>query len=93
MNSLPIPNYTQIPNFILDEKMSELSHSEFKVIMLILRYTIGCTKNVAIISHEEICKKCGIEMVDFYECCDKLTQWIEFDHGEKSTEFELLEVL
>jgi len=35
------PNYTQYPNVILDECMSQLTHTEFKVISAIIRMTFG----------------------------------------------------
>lgn len=38
-----VPNMTQTPNFILDEWMSILSGPEFKILMILVRQTIGWT--------------------------------------------------
>jgi hypothetical protein len=38
------PNFTQIPNYFLDELMSELSDSELKVLLYIMRRTYGFQK-------------------------------------------------
>ncbi|MDV3349958.1 replication protein [Leptothoe sp. LEGE 181152] len=38
--TIPSPNYTQVPNLILDN-MQDLSKGEFKVVMAICRYTLG----------------------------------------------------
>ena len=35
------PNYTQVPNVILDEMMADMGHAEFKVVMAIIRGTAG----------------------------------------------------
>ena len=39
-----IPNFTQIPNIILDEYISELGHAEIKVLLYICRRTYGFQK-------------------------------------------------
>lgn len=87
MVSLPIPNYTQVPNFIIDEKMSELSPSEFKVIMLILRYTAGFHRRSASISFSHFEKKCNVSKKWTIECCKKLESfgWIKVIHGDGMT--------
>jgi len=48
-----IPNFTQIPNFILDQLMSTLSDSEFKCIMYIARRTYGFQKDTDRISYTQ----------------------------------------
>ncbi len=40
-----IPNTTQIPNLILDEVMPQLSDTEFRVLMVICRQTLGWIEN------------------------------------------------
>jgi phage replication O-like protein O len=48
------PNYTQVPNVFLDELMSELTGSEFKVLMYITRRTFGFGKRSDNISLNQI---------------------------------------
>lgn len=48
------PNYTQTPNIYLDELMSELTGSEFKVLMYITRRTFGFSKRSDNISLNQI---------------------------------------
>jgi phage replication O-like protein O len=44
------PNYTQVPDVILDELMAKLSGAELKVLLYIVRRTFGFQKDVDIIS-------------------------------------------
>jgi hypothetical protein len=44
MNKLLIPNTTQIPNVVLDDLMPQLSGSELKVLLAIVRKTYGWQK-------------------------------------------------
>lgn len=48
------PNYTQVPNIFLDELMSELTGSEFKVLIYITRRTFGFGKRSDNISLNQI---------------------------------------
>lgn len=59
MNKIEKPNYTQVPNIILDN-MHELTGSEFKIIMLICRKTFGWHKEKDKISLSQITKNTGI---------------------------------
>ena len=43
-NNLFNPNFTQVPNFILDFMMADTSCSEFKVLMYVCRRTYGFHK-------------------------------------------------
>ena len=43
--SYPKPNYTQIPNLLLDDDMPEMSHAELKVTLAILRKIVGFHKD------------------------------------------------
>lgn len=51
---LEVPNHTQIPNVIIDQLMSELSHAQFKVLIAICRKTIGWHKQSDYISISQI---------------------------------------
>lgn len=55
-----VPNYTQIPNTILDYWMKELSPGEFRVIMSICRKTFGWHKNDDEISNRQLSEHCGL---------------------------------
>lgn len=52
MNELK-PNFTQIPNLVLDELMSELTNAEFRVLMYICRRTYGFHKESDRISYSQ----------------------------------------
>lgn len=41
---IPAPNYTQIPNILLDSLMMDLSHLELKILLFICRKTFGWHK-------------------------------------------------
>jgi phage replication O-like protein O len=53
------PNYTQVPNVILDN-MAEFTHVEFKVVMLICRYTFGFHREKHRLSYSFIERACGL---------------------------------
>ena len=57
---LEVPNHTQIPNVIIDQHMSELSHAQFKVLMAICRKTIGWHKQSDYISISQIVELAGV---------------------------------
>jgi hypothetical protein len=50
------PNFTQIPNYFLDEVAHTLSHSEMRVAMYIMRRTYGFRKESDKVSISQICK-------------------------------------
>jgi len=54
------PNYTIIPNIILDKMMSEMSESEFRVVIAICRKTFGWHKDKDRISISQIEKLTGL---------------------------------
>jgi hypothetical protein len=85
--SLPTPNYTQVPNFIIDEMMAKLSHSEFKVAMLILRQTVGYHRREAFISYTKFETTCGVSARWALKCTQKMEKlgWIEVVHGDRNT--------
>ena len=94
MSNLPLPNFTQVPNFIIDDKMRELSHAEFKIITLILRYTTGYHRRKAYISYNHFEEKCGVSKKWVQECCNKLESfgWIKITRGSV-TNSNLYEIL
>lgn len=53
-------SFTRIPNEIIDFYMGKLSHAQFKVLIFILRKTLGWNKKSDIISLSQITSACGI---------------------------------
>lgn len=60
MNKFQAPNYTQIPNEIIDSFMTKASPAQFKCVMLILRQTLGWHRQAAEISLSLFEQKTGI---------------------------------
>lgn len=54
-----ILNSTQIPNYLLDEAMPNLTDTEFRVVMIIARQTYGWHKESDQISYSQLVKKTG----------------------------------
>lgn len=67
-----LPNTTQTPNDILDNSMKELSGSEFKVIMAILRKTLGWHKWADYISISQIMEATGLSNRQCIDCVNSL---------------------
>lgn len=45
MNNKLNPNFTQIPNYLFDELMTNISHAELRVLLYVMRRTYGFQKN------------------------------------------------
>ena len=56
---IPLPNYTQIPNVLLD-CMYDFTHTEFKVLMFICRKTFGFHKEKHLMSWSYLEQGCGL---------------------------------
>jgi phage replication O-like protein O len=56
---MKIPSHTQVPNYIIDEFMTKLSHAEFKIAIAICRKTVGWHKQSDFISLSQIRKMTG----------------------------------
>ena len=54
------PNFTQVPNLLLDEHMSEMSCAELKVTLVIVRKTIGWQKDTDSISLSQLEEATGL---------------------------------
>lgn len=52
---IPSPNGTIVPDVVLDWIMSDLTNAEFKVLMYIIRRTLGFKKEADAISIDQIC--------------------------------------
>lgn len=94
MSNLPLPNYTQVPNYIIDQWMGKLTHAEFKVIILILRYTAGYHRRQASISYNHFEEKCGVSKRWVRDCCLKFESlgWLKIEHGDEknANRYEIL---
>lgn len=79
--------FTQVPNFLIDEFMAKLSHSEFKLIMLILRLTAGFHRQEAAISFKQFETQTGVTEKWSRECIKKFEKlgWIKVIHGNHKT--------
>ena len=60
MTSIPAPNYTQVPNIILDSMMMDMGEAEFKIVMAIVRNTFGWHKKRKRMSLTYIMKATGM---------------------------------
>lgn len=58
--SIPVPNYTQIPNVIFDHWMKVLNPSEFTILMCLCRKTFGWHKASDRISKNQLMKATGL---------------------------------
>jgi phage replication O-like protein O len=54
MANIPKPNYTQTPNIFFDEIIKELTFSELKVMLVVMRKTFGWQKKKDKISYSQI---------------------------------------
>jgi phage replication O-like protein O len=59
MTKIPKPNYTQVPNVILDN-MAEMGNAEFRIICAIARKTFGWQKTIDRISLSQLCAITGL---------------------------------
>jgi len=94
MTRIPLPNYTQTPNYIIDHWMQKLTHAEFKFIMLVVRYTCGYHRRSAKISYSHFKERCGIDRGTAIRISKKFEEmgWIHIYHGDHQTtnEYEIL---
>ena len=59
MNIIPKPNFTQVPNILLDS-MAEFTHTEFKVLMFVCRHTFGWQREKKKMSFSYVMEGCGL---------------------------------
>lgn len=67
------PNYTQVPNTILDA-LSEFSDLELRVILTVCRQTFGWHRDRAVMSISFLKKATGISNVSVIKACDSLAE-------------------
>jgi len=69
---IPAPNYTQIPNFLLESLMMDLTHLELKILLFICRKTFGWHKVRDHISLSQFEKNFGSSRSHLKEAIDSL---------------------
>ena len=60
MKTIPKPNYTQIPNIMLDSMMQDMGEAELKVVMAIARQTFGFHRKRKMMSLSYLAKATGM---------------------------------
>lgn len=66
------PQYTQIPNDLLDKKMQGLGLGELKVLLVIFRQTVGYHKNSRRISRTKLAGMAGVSKSTLHDAIDSL---------------------
>jgi hypothetical protein len=75
MSSFPLPNYTPLPNYIVDNGwLQKLSHAEYNVFTVIIRFTTGYHRREAYISYNTFEKLSGVSRRWVVECTKKLIE-------------------
>ena len=74
------PNYTQVPNEFFDEMIPNLKEGELRILLVIMRQTLGWKKERDRISLSQIAKKTGMERKSV---CRSLKSLIELGLVEK----------
>jgi hypothetical protein len=84
------PNYTQVPNELFDELMQNLAGSELKILLLIIRKTLGFSladgsrKKSDLVSVSQIKKYTGLESAQIIESLKKLENKYQLIQSIKS---------
>lgn len=91
MSKIPKPNYTQIPNVILDH-MADMTNAEFRVITAIARKTFGWQKTTDMISLSQLCELTGLSRQGVIDGTAKAIAngWVEKVECGNSFEYSLL---
>ena len=94
MSGFTSPNYTQVPNDLFDALMSEMNGSELKVVLAIVRQTIGYHRERVVFSQSKIAKMTGLSyrvVIEAAEQAEKrgLIRRLNKDNGS-SAEWELI---
>jgi phage replication O-like protein O len=91
MKLIAPPNYTQVPNVILDA-IAELEGSELAVVMVICRETFGWHRTTAELSLTDFEKATGLSRRGVRNAIDKLTsrQWISRTKNGQGARYEMM---
>lgn len=58
--SYPAPNYTQVPNILLDDHIKKMAEAELRVVLVIVRETFGWHRKQHKISLTQLCQATGL---------------------------------
>lgn len=83
--AIPEPNFFQCPNIIIDEYLKELSGSELKCFLFIVRKTKGWHKDVDAISISQFVESTGLSNRAVIDACNSLVErgFIFQDAGQR----------
>jgi phage replication O-like protein O len=94
--SFSLPNYTQVPNTFLDHMLPFLKEGELKVLLVIIRKTMGYHKYRDIISLTQLEKFTGMTRSNILYAVRKLvskgviSKEVSGSNGKQSTHYELV---
>lgn len=73
MSKIIVPNYTQVPNVVIDDLASKLSDSAFKIYVVLIRKTKGWEQKRDAIAISQFCEITGKSKPTVIKCLDELT--------------------
>lgn len=81
--------FTMIPNFIFDEYLESLSEGELKILMMILRKTVGFDKKSDEISYSQFIARSGLSRSTISHAIKELTKkgLVEVDRSRRTNEY------
>ena len=91
--AIPEPNFFQCPNIIIDEYLKELSGSELKCFLFIVRKTKGWHKDVDAISISQFVESTGLSNRAVIDACNSLVErgFIFQDIGQRGVKLFTLD--
>lgn len=92
MSKVYVPNYTQVPNIVIDEHMANLSDAAFKIYVLLIRKTKGWDKTKDAISLSQFVQISGLSRPTVVKALDQLISYNLIKKNQKTpfgNEYEL----
>lgn len=92
MSKVYVPNYTQVPNVVIDEHMANLSDAAFKIYVLLIRKTKGWDKTKDAISLSQFVQISGLSRPTVVKAIDQLISYNLIKKNQKTpfgNEYEL----
>lgn len=72
MSKIIVPNYTQVPNIVIDDLAAKLSDSAFKIYVVLIRKTKGWEQKRDAIAISQFCEITGKSKPTVIKCIDEL---------------------
>lgn len=72
VSKIIVPNYTQVPNVVIDDLASKLSDSAFKIYVVLIRKTKGWEQKRDAIAISQFCELTGKSKPTVIKCLDEL---------------------